>query len=58
MTKSKPPTQQRTLVIGAGQAGAATVQAFQARALERWGDIPTVACMASDSRRYGHGPCR
>ncbi len=46
MAKSKPPTQQRTLVIGAGQVGTATVQNFQARVLERWGDIPTVACLA------------
>lgn len=37
---------QRTVVIGAGDVGLAVVRAFRRRLVERWGDLPTVACLS------------
>jgi hypothetical protein len=37
---------ERTVVIGAGDAGLAVIQAFRRRLAERWGTLPTVACIS------------
>ncbi|MFQ6058274.1 MAG: tubulin-like doman-containing protein [Anaerolineae bacterium] len=46
MAQSKVHRVQRTVIIGAGAMGLAVIQAFRRRLVERWGELPTVACLA------------
>jgi len=45
-TKGNFTHRQRTLIISVGEIGAAILRAFQMRVRQRWGDVPSVACVA------------